>query len=280
MRPVSISAAPYDGYGFPEVCDSLAACGARFVEPAFIVGYTEPFDESAFQPAEARAYRDALQASGLQCHAFSSHIDLGRDDAVAVFKGRMDFAASIGAKVINTNAAERSRARRFHENIGPLAEHAEALGLVIGLENPGNGEDNLMNDAAEGLALIAKLGLPSVRLNYDPGNTVSHRPGAIDAARDAILALPGCAHFHLKDVQQNAAGWHFVVPGRGDIDCDAILRALAAQPDMPFAVELPLRIYRRPDAQPVRAAERVPLATIEAAVRDCLAVVDRWIPTT
>ena len=277
MRPVSISAAPYDGYPFEEVCDSLAACGARFVEPAFIVGYTEPFDESTFEESNARAYRVALAASGLGCHAFSSHIDLGRDDAVPVFKGRMDFAAALGAKVIATNAAVRARRARFLDNIGPLADHAAALGLVIGLENPGNGEDNLMNDAAEGLALIRALDLPAVRLNYDPGNTASHRPGGIDAARDAVAALPGCAHFHLKDVRHDADGWHFVVPGRGDIDCAAILAALASQPALPFAIELPLRMRRRPDAQPVRGPAPIPLDEIEAAVRDCLAYVARWV---
>ena len=278
MRPVSISAAPYDGYSFPQVCDSLAACGARFVEPAFIVGYTEPFDEGSFTPAEARAYRAALEASGLRCHAVSSHIDLGREDALTVFRGRMDFAAALGAKVINTNAAERSRQARFLANIGPLNDHAASLGLVIGLENPGNGEDNLMNDAAEGLALVRDLGLPAVRLNYDPGNTASHRPGRIDAAADAVTALPGCAHFHLKDVRHEADGWHFVVPGRGDIDCAAVMEALASHGDLPFAVEMPLRLRRGPDAQPLRASEPVPLATVEAAVRDSLAFVRRWVP--
>lgn len=278
MRPVSISAAPYDGYPFAQVCDSIAACGARFVEPAYIVGYTEPFDESSFGPAETRAARAALAASGLGCYALSSHIDLGRDDAMTVFKGRMDFAAALGAKVINTNAAHRSREARFRANIGPLAHHAASLGLVIGLENPGNGEDNLMNDAAEGLALLRELDLPAVRLNYDPGNTASHRPGGIDAGADAVAALPGCAHFHLKDVRRDADGWHFVVPGRGDIDCAAIMSALAERPDLPFAVELPLRLHRGPDAQPIRAAEPVPLAIIEAAVRNCLGFVRRWIP--
>ena len=279
MRAVSMSAAPYDGYAFPAVLDSMARCGVRWVEPAFIVGYTEPFDEATFDAASARRHRAWLDASGLGCHAFSSHIDLGRPDAVPVFKGRMDFAAALGAKVIDTNAAVRTSRDVFLRNIGPLADHAASLGLVIGLENPGNGEDNLMNDAAEGLALIGELGLAAVRLNYDPGNTASHRPGLIDAGADAAAALPGCAHFHLKDVRRDANGWAFVVPGRGDIDCAAVMGALAARDDLPFAVELPLRLRRGPDAQPIRAPEPVPLATIEAAVRDSLAFVRRWIPS-
>ena len=109
-RIISISAAPYDGYAFPQVLESLAACGVTHVEPAFIVGYTEPFDESAFTAAQAQQYATWLSDSGLGCYAFSSHIDLGRDDAVDVFRGRMDFAARLGAKVINTNAAARRNA--------------------------------------------------------------------------------------------------------------------------------------------------------------------------
>lgn len=277
MTIVSISAAPYDGYAFPEVLDSMARCGVRHVEPAFIVGYTEPFDEGVFSAANARQYRAWLDGSGLGCHAFSSHIDLGRADAVTVFTGRMDFAAALGTKVINTNAAVRSSRGRFLDNIAVLAERAASLGMVIGLENPGNGEDNLMNDAAEGLALIEALGLPSVRLNYDPGNTVSHRPGQVDATKDALSALPGCAHFHLKDVRQAGDGWYFTVPGQGSLDCDAIMDGLATRPSLPFAVELPLRMHRRGDAQPVRRPEPIPLDEIEAAVRSCLAYVRRWV---
>ena len=256
----------------------MANCGVRYVEPAFIVGYTEPFDESVFSNAHARQYRAWLQASGLGCYAFSSHIDLGREDAVAVFTGRMEFAAALGAHVINTNAAVRSRERLFLSNIESLAKRATGLGVVIGLENPGNGEDNLMNDAAEGLALIERLGLPAVRLNYDPGNTVSHRPGQIDPAADAIRALPGCAHFHLKDVRQDNSGWVFTVPGEGELDTAVIMRTLVNYATLPFAVELPLRMRRRKDAQPVRAPEPIPLEQVETAVRGCLRYVSEWMP--
>ena len=67
QRIVSISAAPYDGYEFPAMLDSMAACGVRHVEPAFIVGYTEPFDEDSFTDAHARQHLSWLEASGLRC---------------------------------------------------------------------------------------------------------------------------------------------------------------------------------------------------------------------
>lgn len=270
-RIVSISAAPYDGYEFPRVLESLASIGATHVEPAFIVGYTEPFDESAFTPDKARQYAAWLREHGLRCHAFSSHIDLGRPDALKVFLSRMDFARAIGARVINTNAAHRSHEKRFFENIEPLARHAEAIGLNIGLENPGDGSDNLLNTASDGPALLAGIGHPRVGLNYDAGNTISHRPGIVPAD-DALAAMPLCLHTHIKAVRTDANGYFFTPLGQGSIDCARILRAVA-QTDLNLSIEIPMRLHRLPDAQPSRAPYRVPLADIEAVLRPALAFV-------
>jgi len=282
-RIISISAAPYDGYAFPEILDSLASCGVKYVEPAFIVGYTGAFDESAFTPAQARQYVDWLATSGLQCHAFSSHIDLGREDAVEVFTGRMDFAAALGAKVINTNAAARAWSERFFRNIEPLVRHAEQLGMIIGLENPGDGSDNLINTATDGIALVRQLGHDCVRLNYDAANTVSHRPpgrpGGVIPADDALLAMPYCGHVHIKDAKVTPEGYFFTPLGEGDIGCERIVRGVAGT-DLALSVELPLRLHRGPDAQPIRRPEPVPLAEIEAAVRTSLAFVERHLGAT
>ena len=279
-RIISFSAAPYDGYAFPLILESLASCGVTHVEPAFIVGYTGAFDESAFTPAQARQYIAWLSASGLACHAFSSHIDLGREDAVEVFTGRMDFAAALGAQVINTNAAARLWSDRFLRNIEPLVRHAEQLGLIIGLENPGDGSDNLINTAADGIALLDRLGYPNVRLNYDAANTVSHRPpgkpGGVIPAEDALLAMPYCGHVHIKDAKVTPDGYFFTPLGEGDIDCARIVRALA-KTDINLSVELPLRLYRMANAQPKRRDEPVPLAEIEATVRASLAFVKQHL---
>ncbi len=268
-RIVSVSAAPYDGWDPPALLDSLARCGATHVEPAFIVGYTEPFDEDAFSDANTRRYAGWLRESGLRCHAMSSHIDLGGPDAVAVFRGRMDFARRLGAFVINTNAAVRANETAFLRNVEPILRHAEQLGLVIGLENPGDGRPNLIDVAADGIALLRRIGSPRLRLNYDAANTASHRPG-VDAIADAVAALPFCAHLHLKAVRRTANGWFNVPLGEGDDDGDPLLAALAAWPDLPLGIELPLRMHRGPDAQPWRRVARLEVPAIEDAVRRSL----------
>jgi sugar phosphate isomerase/epimerase len=196
----------------------------------------------------------------------SSHIDLGAADSVAVFRSRMDFARRIGARVINTNAAVRDNAEGFARNIEPLARHAEAIGLTIALENPGDGRDNLANTAAGGLELVTRTGRACVRLNYDPANTASHRPDLPDPVQGALAALPGCAHLHLKDVRRNAQSWTFTPLGEGELDLGRLLDALADWPSLPVGIELPLRLHRDPTARPVRRAAPVPLPEIEAAI--------------
>jgi sugar phosphate isomerase/epimerase len=274
-RIISISAAPYDGFEFPAMLDSIASSGARYVEPAFIVGYTEPFDESTFRLSNVPKYTAWLKQSGLQCFAFSSHMDLGNPDSDTVFARRMDFAQALGVKIINTNAAHRRNADGFFRNIRILAAHAERLGMVIGLENPGNGEDNLFNLAEDGLKLLEQINSPYVRLNYDAGNTVSHRPGQVDPAKDALIAMPGCGHIHLKDVQKRADGYYFVPIGEGDVDCSMILQSAKERPDLNLAIEIPLRFHRDSAGQPCRGNSPVASSEIESVLRKSLEFVRR-----
>jgi sugar phosphate isomerase/epimerase len=271
-RIISISGAPYDGHPVPAMLASMAACGATNVEPAFIVGYTEVFDESAFTPAQARQWVSWLADSGMACDAFSSHIDLGRDDAVEVFRGRMDFARALGVRVINTNAAARKLKKRFFANIEVLARHAQDIGLQIGLENPGDGSDNLLNTASDAAALLADIGHACVGLNYDAGNTISHRPGVVVPADDALAAMGLCLHTHIKDVRSDANGFFFTPLGQGSIDCARILRAVA-KTELNLSIEIPLRLHRLANAQPARAPYRVPLGDIEAVLKPALAFV-------
>lgn len=274
-RVISISGAPYDGYSFPRMLESLKKIGATHVEPAFIVGYTEPFDESTFTSSNAAQYDAWLRQFDIGCFAFSSHIDLGRDDAVDVFRGRMDFARRIGARVINTNASARITESQFHRNIAVLAEHADQLDMLIGLENPGDGSDNLLNTAADAAGLLAKIDHPRVGLNYDAGNTISHRP-SVDATNDAVSAMEYCLHTHIKNVQRRPEGYFFTPLADGVADCAAIVRAIRPTV-LSLSIEMPLRLHRNTDAKPNRAAQPVPLEKIESSLTAALQFVSQHL---
>ena len=182
--------------------------------------------------------------------------------------------------MINTNAAARSKAAGFFANIETLARHADQLDMIIALENPGDGSDNLFNTAQDGIELLAKINDACVRLNYDAGNTISHRPvqraGGDNPAADALLAMPFCAYTHIKDVRASDAGYFFTPLGQGDIECATILRAVSATP-LNLSIEVPLRLHRSPDSKPERRAEPVPLAELEAAIGESLRFLERHL---
>lgn len=277
QRIVSVSAAPYDGHPLHTTLESLARIGATHVEPAFIVGYTEPFDETAFLPSAIMDTRRALSDAGIACHTVSSHIDLGLPDAVEIFTGRLAFAADIGGRIICTNAAARAHEAAFLRNIEIILRRAEGFDVVVALENPGDGSDNLFNIAADGLDLVRRFASPWLKLNYDAANTASHRPALPDFASDAIKALPESAHAHIKDLIRDGTGWHFTAIGRGTIGCDRILAALEDYPTLPISIELPARLHRDADARPVRDDTPVPLAAIERDLATSLQAVTSMI---
>lgn len=270
-RILSLSAGPYDGHPERLMLESMARCGATHVEPAFIVGYTEPFHESIFSKANSVKWQAWLADAGIRCHAMSLHMDLGENGADNVFLKRMDFARELGACVVNTNAAARSKARQFMINIDVLARHAYDIGLQIGLENPGDGSDNVINTAEDAAALLGEIDNSSVGLNYDAGNTVSHRRD-LDPVQDALRAMPLCVHTHIKDVSIKPDGFYFVQLGEGDVGCGSILAAVA-KTNLNLSIEMPLRFHRLPDAKPVRGLECVPISIIEKKLTRALSYV-------
>jgi sugar phosphate isomerase/epimerase len=88
--------------------------------------------------------------------------------------------------------------------------------------------------------------------------------------------MPHCGHTHIKDVRVTDDGYFFTPLGKGDIDCAAILRAVAAT-SLDLSIEIPLRLHRLPDAQPQRRAAPVPLDELEAAIRESLDFVKRHL---
>ena len=270
QRTISISGAAYDGYSCPQMLGSIARLGVSYVELAFIAGYTEAFDETAFKHSNARLYIQWLEESSIRCHALSAHMDLGRSSSVDIFRHRMDFARTIGARLINTNAAASKDASAFRRNMDQLSKHAEHIGIIIGLENPGDGSDNVFNVAADGAALIRDLNQSHIRLNYDLGNLVSHRPAHSCTAEELLEALPFCEQLHLKDVRGTAKGWEFTSIGAGYVDFSVASRALAEFPTLALSIEIPLRLIRDRHGRPSRSLTRVPLAHIETTLRTSL----------
>ncbi|GGW57602.1 hypothetical protein [Vreelandella hamiltonii] len=104
---ISVSTAAFDGYGFDAILPSLARCGVKNVELAFIDGYVEAFTDSDFSQDFAHDLSKEMRRYGQQCRYFSGHIDLGLENAASRLEARCRFAAWLGAEFIITNAAVR-----------------------------------------------------------------------------------------------------------------------------------------------------------------------------
>lgn len=272
---LSISTSAYDGYDFPTILKEISQLGASYVELAFIQGYMDPFDEDYFSEMNAKMIQGLLSDTGLSCFAFSAHMDLAGKGAVDIFEKRMVFAKTVGAKIIITNAAPRSQEKEFIQNIVALADIAKSLDMIIALENPGDGKENVVNSGETGASFIRQIASDWVKLNYDFGNLLSHLFEKVRPEEDYKYALPYSAHLHLKDVRSYEQGWFFTEIGKGSIDYRSILKNLKSEnQSLPLSLEVPLRLTRAPDASPRRQASPVPLDEIRRVLQGSINFVE------
>ncbi|MFW2367271.1 MAG: sugar phosphate isomerase/epimerase family protein [Desulforhopalus sp.] len=277
-NPVIVSTAAYDGYGWETIFQSLAGLNVELVELAFIVGYTEPFSEDYFSAENAQLMKELLTRYQLRCCSFSSHVDLGTDGIVELFKKRMAFAQEIGATTIVTNASILENKNVFYKNIQELASYGADLQLMIGLENPGDGRPNVIDQGKNCQQVIDRINSSWVGINYDFGNLVSHCFGGVQPELDYLSCKQCTVHYHIKDVAQDSSGYYFPPIGQGSIDYRKILTDLAGDsPSIPLSLEIPLRLSRDTSAQPIRRSTRVPLDEIESILQQSLEFVIRNI---
>ncbi|UCD79470.1 MAG: sugar phosphate isomerase/epimerase [Desulfobacterales bacterium] len=267
-NPLLISTAAYDGYDLATAFREISAIGVDLVEIAFIEGYTDPFTEGYFNAENADKILTLLAEYNLRCLSFSSHVDLSQKGIVDIFKNRMAFARKVGSTYIVSNAAPLQNKRRFMENISELGHTAETMNMIIVLENPGDGKANVIDSAEPAARVIEEIGLDAVKINYDFGNLLSHCFEKIRPEEDYKFAVDSTAHYHIKDVAADEAGWYFTQIGKGSIDYRRILKELAALPEpLPLSLEIPLRIRRAPDASPRRAPLPIDLKLIRQVMQ-------------
>jgi sugar phosphate isomerase/epimerase len=265
MRPISISTVAYDGHPLEAAIEGVAALGLGLVEPAYIRGYMV-FGEEDFEAPASAALRRRMRDAGLSAIAVSAHMDQGHEDAPAMLARRIRHTAAIGARICITNSTTIDRRDALLRTLEATHPIAEALDVVIALENPGNGPTNLMRDGAAGARLLAELGMERVRLNYDTANALTCTEGAVRPETDIAAALPLCVNLHLKDARRLQDRWAYAPLGEGEIDYDALLAACAGRPDLPMTVELPLRLVRRFHEEPTRDPAVPTVAAVGEAI--------------
>jgi sugar phosphate isomerase/epimerase len=275
VNDISLSTVVFDGHPIETALEETAALGLRRVEPAYIQGYMD-FDERAFTDAAGGTMRKRLSSCGLSAFAVSVHMDLGHPEAAPMLSRRLTFAASIGARIVITNAASQSNLSAMDRCLAAVLPEAERSRVTIALENPGHGAGALVADGRSGAAVVERFRNDWLKLNYDCANVLTYSEGKVRPADDIDAALPVLAHVHFKDVRRTAGGWAYVPIGDGEAALDQ-LAAKIATAGVPVGLELPLRLTRRAGEAPERNGAPLDLEAIRAAVRLSLDRATTWL---
>jgi sugar phosphate isomerase/epimerase len=140
--------------------------------------------------------------------------------------------------------------------------------MTIGLENPGDGADNLIEAGRAGAKLIEEIDSPFIRLNYDVGNTYSYSKGSILPEDDIQYAYPHAVHFHFKDTRPDELGWVFTEIGQGIINYKEVIRFMKARPELPpIGLEIPMTVRRDKDFNPQKKSALPRLEEIKKIIK-------------
>ncbi len=229
--------------------NQVVESGCSILELAYTSGYAV-FDEyEAFSTQSAKKIRQLLQERGLTSRSVAAHMDLGSTNAIERFSARLRFASEVGASIVITNTSTEDKKKEFVKNLETLSTLAQQLGLIIALENPGDGENNIFPNGEVGAAFIQELGIQHVRLNYDFSNAYSYSAMKLDPLKDCSYAIPFCSSLHVKEMKrlegESMDGWDFCVIGEGDHDYEVLLKVVKESgKDIPMSLELPLHMQR------------------------------------
>lgn len=265
---ISVNTLAFQGYELADMVKALAELEIKYIEFAFIEGYSEGLSESAFSPLQAKYINNLLDIYGLKMVALAAHMDLGLKDSVEAFRRRMDFAGLLGVNIILSNSSTRENRVNFLRNIETLATYAESLNMMIGLENPGDGTNNLIESGKGGAELIEEIDSSFIRLNYDVGNTYSYSKGRKMPKDDIHYAYPYAIHFHFKDTKPDELGWVFTEIGKGIINYKEVIQFMKAQPEqLPIGLEIPMTVRRDKDFNPQKKAALPRLEDIKMIIK-------------
>lgn len=223
VNPLAVTTNTYHGYPLEAALRGIRQAGFTAVEIAAVRGWSEHLAPDA-SPDEIARLRALLDQHGLRAVSLSGHSDLTTDAGVAQFLNALETAVRLGIPIVNTgiggHAGGGEDERAFLARIGRVAEAAAARGIVVALETHGS----ILGTGAQGAALLARIGHPALRLNYDTANVIYY--AGVRPEEDLVHALPYLAHVHLKDKIGGPGVWNFPPLGQGEIDFPRILRTL------------------------------------------------------
>jgi len=208
-----------------------AAAGFRNVAVGFYPNYLDlPLED--LTDAQREGFQARLAAHDLQLVAILALSNLMAQDGVELLKRRLEGAASLGVKIVDTGAArwpeEATEAEReevlavWVPRMRQAADHAASLGITIALETHGG----QTGDTPACLRAMERIDHPAVRIAFDPANYRFYN-GADPQERVEELA-PFIAHTHYKDHRGAKGNPDFPRIGMGEVGYETLIPRLLA----------------------------------------------------
>lgn len=257
----------YTTWGMPQVpvgqaLSFLNDVGFDAVELTVLPNYTTAVD--GLDAGERRRIKTLCSGYGLSMPAVAAHRSLLDEDPDAhrenmrVLKRAVDLCAEWsdgrGAPALDTvlgGAPEDWEPRQdfIFERVRELLDYAAARNVVIGMEAH---VGSALDTAEKSVQLVEAMGSPYLGLNFD----ISHFDVLGMPIDEAVrLMAPHTVHTHVKDQRGRVPDYEFLVPGEGDFDFAAYLRAMhAAGYEGSITAEVSHMVQRRPDYDPFEAA--------------------------
>lgn len=191
-----------------------------------MIGWTEHV-RNDFSDQQIAKVLDLLKANDILAIGMCGHTNIQTKEGQETFIKNLHLAKKLGVEYVTLSTGETHGDQSVIGDdsdlihiIRDLASVAKDLGLIMAIETHGN-------NYATGqsiIALLEKVDMPNVRLNYDTGNVVFY--GAIMPYEDLNTSTGAITGIHLKDKAGAQSEWNFPAVGRGDLDIRRILETL------------------------------------------------------
>ena len=259
----------YSTWGMPTVPINVAVkhcadLGYDGLELTVIPGWST--DAATLDVAGRRHIRALYDAHNLELCGLTGNTPLLADDPahhaadLARFRSYLDLAAELqhpGERlaVSTTSSGKKGQwesvKHRLVDIFGDLARHADERGVIVGME-PHVG--SALHDPDQVLWLLEQISSPGLRVHFD----ISHfNVQGMDVEEVVAKIAPHSVHTHIKDERGVEPDYEFLIPGEGEFDYVRYLKAMErAGYTGHITVEISIMVQRRPDYDPLAAAEQ------------------------
>lgn len=257
----------YSTWGMPEVpidviLPHLSGLGFDAVEICVLPGFRTAL--TTLDGAERRRIADLLRRHGLTLSAVNYYVSMMEEDAeryahnLSQIKAAIDLAAewtlgdlppAVVSGIGGRPGDLKSRQPQLIDRLNHLGRYAEARGITVALEHH---VGNAAETPEQTIGLMSQVESPAIRVNFD----ISHfNVMGIPIEESVAKMLPYAAHTHIKDERGRAPNHAYLVPGEGEFDYVAYLRAMnAGGYTGVISVEISKMVQNRPDYDPLATA--------------------------